>query len=225
MPAATMRTTQAPDDHRRQKPREEKRHGPIPCSASGDPSWARAVRTHPLTPYGRARPGKTALRTALSPRYLIRMRSQVQVLAGPPPIVAGQSTAGSEPGALAVGLGRAGAARPSPPAPPVAPPGPPTRAAGAATTTHRGRAPSRGRQPRGGGSHLALQPAPVPTAQPPATGAPHPAWPAWSLSGQARPPRPAPNPARPGPPSISHRPTRCRQRRPRPGLRDRRSSR
>jgi hypothetical protein len=101
---------------------------------------------------------------------LIRMRSQVQVLAGPPPIVAGQSAAGTEPGALAAGLGRAGAARPSPPAPPMAPPGPPTRASGSATTTHRGRAPSRGRQPRGGCSHLALQPAPVPTAQPPARG-------------------------------------------------------
>jgi hypothetical protein len=32
----------------------------------------RAVRTHPFTPYGRARPGKTPVRTALSPRYLIR---------------------------------------------------------------------------------------------------------------------------------------------------------
>jgi hypothetical protein len=83
------------------------------------------------------------------------MRSQVQVLAGPPPIVAGQSTAGSEPGALAAGLGRAGAARPSPSAPPLAPPGPPTRASASATTTHRGRAPSRGRQPRGGCRHLA----------------------------------------------------------------------
>jgi hypothetical protein len=70
------------------------------------------------------------------------MRSQVQVLAGPPPIIAAQSAAGSEPGALAASLGRAGAARPSPPAPPVAPPGPPTRASGSATTTHRGRAPS-----------------------------------------------------------------------------------
>ena len=100
------------------------------------------------------------------------MRSQVQVLAGPPPIVAGQSAAGTELGALATGLGRAGAARPSPPAPPVAPPGSPTRASGSATTTHRGRAPSRGRQPGGGSSHLAL-PAPLPTAQPPATGAPH----------------------------------------------------
>src|SRR5512133_1224449 len=70
------------------------------------------------------------------------MRSQVQVLAGPPAIVAGQSAAGSELGALATGLGRAGAARPSRPAPPVAPPGPPTRPSGSATTTHRGRAPS-----------------------------------------------------------------------------------
>ena len=54
------------------------------------------------------------------------MRSQVQVLAGPPPIVAGQSDTGSELGALAAGLGRAGAALPSSPAPPVGPPGPPT---------------------------------------------------------------------------------------------------
>ena len=100
------------------------------------------------------------------------MRSQVQVLAGPPPIVAGQSAAGTEPGALAASLGRAGAARPSPPAPPVAPAGPPTRASGSATTTHRGRAPSRGRQLRGGCRHLVLPPAPVPTAQPPARGAP-----------------------------------------------------
>jgi hypothetical protein len=69
------------------------------------------------------------------------MRSQVQVLAGPPTIIAAQSTAGSEPGALAAGLGRAGAARPSPPTPPVAPPGPPTRPSGSATTTQRGRAP------------------------------------------------------------------------------------
>ena len=104
---------------------------------------------------------------------LIRMRSQVQVLAGPPPIVAGQSAPSSLPAALAAGLGRAGPARPSPPAPPVAPPGPPTRPSGSAMTTHRGRAPSRGRQPRGRRGHLALQPAPVPTAQPPATRAPH----------------------------------------------------
>ena len=32
----------------------------------------------------RQRPGKTAVRTALSPRYLIRMRPEVQVLPGPP---------------------------------------------------------------------------------------------------------------------------------------------
>jgi hypothetical protein len=46
-------------------------------------------------------------------RTLIRMRSQVQVLAGPPTIVAGQSAVGSKPGTLAASLGRAGAARPS----------------------------------------------------------------------------------------------------------------
>jgi hypothetical protein len=42
--------------------------------------------------------------------------------------------------------------------------------------------------------HLALQPAPVPKAQPPARALRAPAWPAWSLGGQARPSRPAPNP-------------------------------
>jgi hypothetical protein len=126
---------------------------------------------------------------------LIRMRSQVQVLAGPPPIVAGQSVGGSQPGAFDVGLGRAGAARPSSPAPPVAPPEPPTRASGSATTTHRGRAPSRGWQPRGGCRHLALQPAPVPTVQPPATGAPHAGLACLVAQRQARPPRPAPNSA------------------------------
>jgi hypothetical protein len=73
--------------------------------------------------------------------FRIRMRSQVQVLAGPPAIVAAQSAVGSKPGTLAGCLGRAGAARPSPPARPSAPPGPSTRPAGATTTTHRGRAP------------------------------------------------------------------------------------
>src|SRR5512133_1739380 len=101
------------------------------------------------------------------------MRSQVQVLAGPPPIVAGQSAAGGEPGTLAAGVGRAGAARPSPPAPPLAPPGPPSRASASATTTHRGRAPNSRTPARWRSSHLALQPAPAPTAQLPAPGAPH----------------------------------------------------
>ena len=55
----------------------------------------RLLRTHPFAPDAQRRPGETAVRTALSPRYLIRMRSQVQVLAGPPTIVAGQSAVGS----------------------------------------------------------------------------------------------------------------------------------
>jgi hypothetical protein len=185
----------------------------------------RLLRTHPFAPDAQRRPGETAVRTALSPRYLIRMRSQVQVLAGPPTIVAGQSAVGSEPGALAAGLGRAGAARPSPPEPPVAPPGPPTRAAASATTTHRGRAPSRGRQPGGGCRHLALQPAPAPTAPPPATGAPHarPGLPGRQRASGATAART--QPGGPGPPPTSHRPTRLGHRRPRPGLLERRSSR
>jgi hypothetical protein len=54
---------------------------PRPCAGSGGD-----VTTHYFTPDGRRRPGETPVRTALSPRLLIRMRSQVQVLAGPPTI-------------------------------------------------------------------------------------------------------------------------------------------
>jgi hypothetical protein len=63
------------------------------------PLGTRSLRTHYFAPDGRQRPGETPVRIALSPRLLIRMRSQVQVLAGPPPIPAGQSAAGSETGA------------------------------------------------------------------------------------------------------------------------------
>jgi hypothetical protein len=68
------------------------------------PLGTNPLRTHPFAPYGRQRPGKTAVRTALSPRYLIRMRSQVQVLAGPPTNPAGQGVAVLEPAALSVSL-------------------------------------------------------------------------------------------------------------------------
>src|SRR5215218_3884724 len=98
------------------------------------------------------------------------MRSQVQVLAGPPPIVAGHSAAGSELGALVAGLGRAGAARPSPPAPLRV--RPPSRQA-------RRRPHSVVKHPAEDASHAAAAVTSrcslplVPTAQPPATGAPH----------------------------------------------------
>ena len=150
---------------------------------------------------------------ALNPGLLIRMRSQVQVLAGPPPIPAGQSAVGSEPGMLAASLGRAGAA---------APPrwqahrpcrGPSTRTSGSTTTTHRGRAPSPGRQPRGGCGHLAPQPAPAPTAQPQRQVLRTPAWPAWSLSGHTRPPPHPPGQA-PATPLTNVRPRQ--RRRPKP---------
>jgi hypothetical protein len=152
--------------------------------------------------YGRARPAKTPGCIAVSARLLIRMRSQVQVQAGPPHIPAGHSAVGSEPGAAAASVGRAGAARLSPSARPSA---------------LSGRLPGRQapRRPRTVVAHPALvdsyaagaatscrQPAPVPSRrQPPALRTP--AWPAWSLCGYARPP--APNPA------LNARP---RQRRP-----------
>jgi hypothetical protein len=94
------------------------------------------------------------------------MRSQVQVLAGPPTNPAGHSAGGSEPGTLAGGLGRAGAARPSRRHAHQPPPGPPPRAAGPMTTTHRGRPPSRGRQPRGRCGNLALRHRPTDPTRP-----------------------------------------------------------
>jgi hypothetical protein len=182
------------------------------------------VRTHPFAPDGRQRPGKTPVRTAVSPRYLIRMRSQVQVLAGPPLIVAGQSAAGSGPGAFAVGLGRAGAARPSPPAHPLVPPGPPTRPAGPATTTHRGRAPSprtparwRMPPPRAATCSRAHS-----AAARDGRSARRPGLPGRSAGKRGRRPHPT---GGPGPPPTSHRPTRLGQCRPRPSLLDRRPSR
>jgi hypothetical protein len=120
------------------------------------------------------------------------MRSQVQVLAGPPTIPAGHSAAGSEAGMPAASLGRVGAARPSPPARP-SPSGP---------AHPRRQAPRQPRTvvayPAQDGSHAAAA-APraaacsVPSRrQPPALRTP--AWPAWLLSGHARPS--ARNPAR-----------------------------
>jgi hypothetical protein len=141
------------------------------------------------------------------------MRSQVQVLAGPPPIIAGQSTAGSEPGTLAASLGRAGAARPSPPASPSAPPGSSTQAAGATTTTHRGR-------PHPEDGNLALRPPPMPTAAPPATGAPQAGLACPGGQRQARPP-PTPDPPRSATDSPAGH-ALPRRRRPRPGLLGRR---
>ena len=127
-------------------------------------------------------------------RTLIRMRSQVQVLAGPPPSSQVRALPAASRGALAASLGRAGAARRSPSARPVAPPGPPTRASGAATTTHRGRVPSPRTAATRRCSHRALQPAPVPTAPPPRR-ALHAGLACLVAQRQARPPRPAPTPA------------------------------
>jgi hypothetical protein len=101
------------------------------------------------------------------------MRSQVQVLAGPPAIVAGQSAVGSGPEALAGRLGRAGAARPSPLARPLALPGPSTRDIRLhdyhppwLPTQPKTAATRQVRQPRAAACSGAL-------AQPPATGPPH----------------------------------------------------
>jgi hypothetical protein len=41
-------------------------------------------RAHYFAPYGRARPAKTQGCTAVSARLLIRMKSEVQLLPGPP---------------------------------------------------------------------------------------------------------------------------------------------
>jgi hypothetical protein len=91
---------------------------PRPCAGLGGD-----VTAHYFAPDGRQRPGNTQGCIAVSPQLLIRMRSQVQVLAGPPPILAGHSAAGSKPGTLAGGWGRAGAARPIPAGPSSGPSG------------------------------------------------------------------------------------------------------
>ncbi len=46
-------------------------------------AWNVSLRTHNFPPDARARPGKTPVRTARSPRLLIRMRPPVQVQPGP----------------------------------------------------------------------------------------------------------------------------------------------
>jgi hypothetical protein len=118
------------------------------------------------------------------------MRSQVQVLAGPPAIVAGHSAVGSGPGTPTASLGRAGAARPSRRPAPWPLPGPSTGASGSTTTTHRGHTSNQAGSHAAGAatSRCSLLP---PTAPAAAAGAP-PADPAWSLSGQAPPPAPYP---------------------------------
>jgi hypothetical protein len=139
------------------------------------------------------------------------MRSQVQVLAGPPPIPPGHSAVGRERGAPAASLGRAGAARPSPPASPSALAGPPTRAAGPTTTTHRGRPPSPD------GSHAAaaapsrwrLLPCP-PCSRERRRSA---RWP--GLPGRSAVTRRRPRPPGPGPPPILDDQRATRQHRPR----------
>src|SRR5215207_5962427 len=132
---------------------------------------------------------------ALSRPSLIRMRSQVQVLAGPPAIVAGHSAVGSKTGTLVAQPGPRWGRTPIPTGKPIGPPGPSTPAAGATTTTHRGRPPIRGRQPRVGAATSRCRLLPCPTAPPPATGAPHAglACPEASVKGGRR-----PHPTRPG---------------------------
>jgi hypothetical protein len=141
------------------------------------------------------------------------MRSQVQVLAGPPPITAGHSAAGAAPGALVACLGRAGAARPSPPAGSVALRGPSTRASGATTTTDSSRAPSPGRHHPAGAGTSRCRPLPCPGA---AASHRRPAPVCPPVSGRARPPPPEPNPARSAA-DAPRWPTRPPQRRPHPG--------
>jgi hypothetical protein len=47
-------------------------HGNASVRQSGPGCQDQVVRTHPFAPDARKRPGKTPVRTALSPRYLIR---------------------------------------------------------------------------------------------------------------------------------------------------------
>jgi hypothetical protein len=134
------------------------------------------------------------------------MRSQVQVLAGPPAIVAAQSAVGSKPGTLAGCLGRAGAARPSPPPSPAAPPGPSTRRQAPQQPRIVVAHSSRGGQPRGRCGNLALRPPSVPSRSRRRRALRMPAWPAQEANVKPGPP-PAPDPARVRhrqPPTMRH---------------------
>jgi hypothetical protein len=125
------------------------------------------------------------------------MRSQVQVLAGPPPILAGHSAAGSEPGAFAARPGPRWGRTPIPAGPSPGPSGA-THPAVSLGDDHPAwsrpspKTPATRRVPPPGAAARSRA-----TAPPPATGAPH-AGPAWLVAQrQARPPRPAPT-RRPG---------------------------
>jgi hypothetical protein len=131
------------------------------------------------------------------------MRSQVQVLAGPPAIPPGHSAAGSELGAPAASPGRTGAARPPPPARPLALPGPATPGGRHhdhhptwSPTSPRAAATRPLRPPRAAACSSARSAAA-------SDGAPHAGQACPVPSGQARPP--SPNPAR-----VHHRPHRQR---------------
>jgi hypothetical protein len=137
-------------------------------------------------------------------RTLIRMRSQVQVLAGPPAIGAAQSAVGSKAGTLAASLGRPGAACPSLPASP-SPPSGPVHAAG---RRHDNHAPWSTTHPEDGslaagaatspcGLLPCLAPPPVTGARPPRPGLP--GRPASSAAAART--RPGP-----GPPPTARRP-------------------
>jgi hypothetical protein len=125
------------------------------------------------------------------------MRSQVQVLAGPPPILAGHSAAGSEPGAFAARPGPRWGRTPIPAGPSPGPSGA-THPAVSLGDDHppwsrpSPKTPATRRVPPPGAAARSRA-----TAPPPATGAPH-AGPAWLVAQrQARPPRPPPT-RRPG---------------------------
>jgi hypothetical protein len=144
------------------------------------------------------------------------MRSQVQVLPGPPPITPGQSAVGSKPRALVASLGRAGAACPSSPVPP----GTPTRGVG----YHDHHSPWSPPSPDGSHaagaatSHRSLYPCPPSSRQPPVLRTT--AWPACSLSGHA-----PPYPTRPGSATNPPLTNATSQHRPRLGLLGRRPNR
>jgi hypothetical protein len=98
------------------------------------------------------------------------MKSEVQVLPGPPTIPAGHSAVGNQPGTLAASLGRAGAAPHPWPAPRAGghPDGPPPRPPPTVVAQ-----PARGHQPRGRCGQLAPGPAPCPRRYRQPQAAPH----------------------------------------------------
>ena len=117
LPAATMTTTQAPDDHRHQRPREEKRNGPTPYSTVGDPGRAPSasgpVRSCRATAPARPQPAAAyAGPAAPAGQHFLWASTRLLATARTRPDVRSRVAAGPAPGRRRWPLGLGASGRP-----------------------------------------------------------------------------------------------------------------